>query len=154
MNCLEIAHTFACRARQSGRHETQNSEGLDPRPAILHHGSPTLSSIAQLPYVQVGEGVKGLAEGDWVVPARVHMGSWRSSAVWKGSDLLKLPEACLPPPYAAVWRELCLAYRLLEDHGSLKVPTAHDTGLHHTAFYVYAESRGVMTSQSDVWRCS
>lgn len=75
---------------------------------------------------QVGDGVKGLAEGDWVVPAKVHMGTWRSAAVWKGADLLRLPEGCLPVHYAAVWRELCLAYRLLEDHASLKVTTSWD----------------------------
>ena len=76
--------------------------------------------------VQVGEGVKGLAHGDWVVPAVTHLGSWRTLAVWKEADLLKLPKETLPIEHAAVFRELCLAYRLLEDHGNLKVcQTAH-----------------------------
>lgn len=70
---------------------------------------------------QVGEGVKGLAEGDWVVPATTHMGSWRTLAVWKEADVLKLPPDVLPVEHAAVFRELCLAYRLLEDHANLKV---------------------------------
>lgn len=75
--------------------------------------------------VQVGEGVKGLAQGDWVVPAVTHLGSWRTLAVWKEADLLKLLKGTLPIEHAAVFRELCLAYRLLEDHGNLKVcPTA------------------------------
>ncbi len=71
--------------------------------------------------MQVGEGVKALVEGDWVVPATTHMGSWQSLAVWKEADLLKLPAETLPSEHAAVFRELCLAYRLLEDHGNLKV---------------------------------
>ncbi len=76
--------------------------------------------------IQVGEGVKGLAHGDWVVPAVTHLGSWRTLAVWKEADLLKLPKGTLPIEHAAVFRELCLAYRLLEDHGNLKVYlTAH-----------------------------
>ena len=70
---------------------------------------------------QVGEGVKGLVEGNWVVPRRTHLGTWRNLAVCKEADLLKLPEDALPIEHAAVFRELCLAYRLLEDHGSLKV---------------------------------
>ena len=35
--------------------------------------------------------------------------------------MLKLPKEALTLEYAAVFRELCLAYRLLEDHGNLKV---------------------------------
>ena len=70
---------------------------------------------------QIGEGVKGVGEGDWVVPATTHLGTWRSQAVWKEADLLKIPADILPIEYAAVVRELCLAYRLLEDHGNLKV---------------------------------
>lgn len=69
---------------------------------------------------QVGEGVKGLAEGDWVVPATTHLGTWRNLAVCKEAGLLKLPQEVLPVEHAAVFRELCLAYRLLEDHASLK----------------------------------
>ncbi len=70
--------------------------------------------------------MKGLAHGDWVVPAVTHLASWRTLAVWKEADLLKLPNETLPMEHAAVFRELCLAYRLLEDHGNLKVCiTAH-----------------------------
>lgn len=62
-----------------------------------------------------------MGEGDWVLPATIHLGTWRSQAVWKEADLLKIPAEVLPIEYAAVLRELCLAYRLLEDHGNLKV---------------------------------
>ena len=69
----------------------------------------------------MGEGVKGLVEGDWVIPASTHSGTWRNLAVCKEADLLRLPQEALPLEHAAMFRELCLAYRLLEDHGNLKV---------------------------------
>ena len=37
-------------------------------------------------------------------------------------ECLRVPPDCLPVEYAALLRELFLAYRLLEDHGQLKVP--------------------------------
>ena len=39
---------------------------------------------------QVGAGVKGLAEGDWVLPFRAFQGTWRDLAVWKEKDALKV----------------------------------------------------------------
>ena len=56
---------------------------------------------------------------------QTHMGTWRSLAVWKESEVLKLPKDGMPLDYAAVCREMCLAYRLLED-ANLKV----SSGLH------------------------
>ncbi len=53
-----------------------------------------------------------------------HMGTWTSHAVWKAGDLLKIPGDVLPLEYCAMLREMLLAYRLLEDHGNLKVGTA------------------------------
>ena len=64
--------------------------------------------------------MKGLAEGDWVLPFRAFQGTWRDLAVWKEKDTLKVPADCVPLEYAALLRELFTAYRLLEDHGSLK----------------------------------
>ena len=70
--------------------------------------------------MKTGQGVKGLSEGDWVVPARAGLGAWRSLAVWRDKDLFKIPTELLPVEYAAMMRTMCTAYRLLEDHGSLK----------------------------------
>lgn len=55
----------------------------------------------------MGEGA-ALAEGDLVVPLRANMGTWRTLAVWKARDLLRLPPDVLPvrgPPRVAarVW---------------------------------------------------
>jgi trans-2-enoyl-CoA reductase len=70
--------------------------------------------------VKVGPGVKNLGENDWVFPFKPGMGTWRSLAVWKEKDLLKMPVDLMPLEYASMMREMCVAYRLLEDHGNLK----------------------------------
>lgn len=70
--------------------------------------------------VKVGPGVKTLAENDWVLPFKAGMGTWRSLAVWKESDILKVPADIMPVEYASQIREMCVAYRLLEDFGNLK----------------------------------
>ncbi|KAK3281133.1 hypothetical protein CYMTET_11062 [Cymbomonas tetramitiformis] len=70
--------------------------------------------------VKVGPGIKNLAEHDWVFPFKPGMGTWRSLTVWKEKDVLKMPVDLMPLEYAAMMRELCVAYRLLEDHGTLK----------------------------------
>lgn len=68
----------------------------------------------------MAEGVRNLREGDWVIPAQAHMGTWQSLAIWKEADVLKFPKDIMPLEYGAVCREMCLAYRLLED-ANLKV---------------------------------
>lgn len=78
-------------------------------------GSDAIATI-----VKVGDGVKSLNEGDWVMPYNPNMGTWRSLAVWKEKDLIKLPTDIVPMEYAAMMREMCVAYRLLEDFGNLK----------------------------------
>lgn len=44
---------------------------------------------------QVGEGA-ALAEGDQVMPLRADMGTWRSLAVWRARDLIRMPPDALP----------------------------------------------------------
>lgn len=70
--------------------------------------------------VKVGPGVKNLSENDWVIPYKPGMGTWRSLAAWRERDVLKMPADLMPLEYAAMLREMCVAYRLLEDNGSLK----------------------------------
>ena len=70
--------------------------------------------------VKVGPGVKNLSDNDWVVPYKPGMGTWRSLAVWREKDLMKIPADLVPMEYGAMLREMCVAYRLLEDHGTLK----------------------------------
>jgi threonine dehydrogenase-like Zn-dependent dehydrogenase len=70
--------------------------------------------------VKVGPGVKNLQENDWVLPFMPHLGTWRSLAVLKERDTLKIPVDLMPVEYAAMMRELRVAYRLLEDYGDLR----------------------------------
>lgn len=70
--------------------------------------------------VKVGPGIKGLSENDWVIPFKQGAGTWRSLAVLKEKDLLKIPVDIMPIEHAAMIREFCVAYRLLEDYGNLR----------------------------------
>ena len=70
--------------------------------------------------VKVGPGVKNLSDNDWVLPLKPGLGTWRSLAVWREKDVMKIPTDLLPLEYGAMLREMCVAYRLLEDHGTLK----------------------------------
>jgi hypothetical protein len=72
-----------------------------PEPcALTQRGWKRITSRAR----QVGEGA-ALAEGELVMPLRPHMGTWRSLAVWRARDLLRLPPDALPArapsPHAA-----------------------------------------------------
>ena len=62
----------------------------------------------------VGPGTSLLKEGDWVVPLSDTMGTFSSLRVWDEKDLLKIERDVMPVEYAALWRELALAYHLLE----------------------------------------
>ena len=79
-------------------------------------GSPT-----SVVYAQVGPGVKGVNEDNWVIPLRSHMGTWQDLAVMRAADLIVIPQDCMPPECAALSQQLCLAYCLLEQFGKLKV---------------------------------
>ena len=78
------------------------------------------SSTACGSCLQVGDGVKGLAEGDTVIPLRPLLGTWRALAVCKAGDLLKLPSGLLAWEHAALACHLCTAFRLLESVRSVK----------------------------------
>ncbi|KDD73779.1 hypothetical protein H632_c1844p0, partial [Helicosporidium sp. ATCC 50920] len=67
-----------------------------------------------------GPGVRDLQEGDWVIPAKAFLGTWRSLLVCRGRDLLRIPRECMPMERAALLREMLTAYRLLEDAQGLK----------------------------------
>ena len=59
-----------------------------------------------------------------VMPLRACLGTWQTLAVWKAADLIQLPMGTgMAPEHAALALHFCLAYRLLEDFGSLKVPS-------------------------------
>ena len=82
-----------------------------PRPLLLKHRAP----------LQVGDGVRDLAEGDVVIPSKPHFGTWRTLAVCQARDVLKLPTGLLAMEHAALACHLCTAYRLLESCRTLQV---------------------------------
>jgi hypothetical protein len=65
--------------------------------------------------------VRSLSEGQLVLPLRPFLGTWRSALVARERDLLHLAPDVMPPELLAMSREMCTAYRLLEDHARLKV---------------------------------
>lgn len=69
---------------------------------------------------EVGEGVKNLAVGDWVIPAVAGLGTWRQELVTEASNLTKIAND-IPVAYAATLGvNPCTAYRLLADFAELK----------------------------------
>lgn len=69
--------------------------------------------------VQVGSDVKSLKAGDVVVPFTSGLGTWRSHAVFKESDVMKVPDGIPLPEAANVTVNPCTAYRMLKDFTSL-----------------------------------
>lgn len=100
----------------------------------VHMGGTYGTDKVPLPFVcghdgvgvvaKVGPGVKALKERDVVLPFKTFMGTWRTSSVWKEKELLKVAgteeDPIMPLEYLAMCREMCVAYRLLEDFGKLK----------------------------------
>ena len=72
--------------------------------------------------LKVGAGVKALAEGDWVIPRHPGVGAWRSLFCANEKALRKIPKDLMPLEHAAMLREYCVAYRLLEDAGDVLKP--------------------------------
>lgn len=71
--------------------------------------------------LQAGSGVSGLKKGDWVVPARSGLGTWRTHAVFAADDLAALPAGKLPVEAAATASvSPSVAIRLLSDFAALK----------------------------------
>ena len=89
--------------------------------SALTGGGPGEETPAARPFVagsdcaavvaKVGPGVKALAEDDWVIPIKPGMGTFRTLAVWKEKDLMKLPTDLMPMEHVAMMRQLCVGYR-------------------------------------------
>ena len=69
--------------------------------------------------VSKGAGVAGVKEGDWVVPARAGLGTWRTAGVWKSEDWFSVPKD-LKKEYLATLSAPSTALRLLTDFVALK----------------------------------
>lgn len=99
------------------------ASSMDPATTEAMRRPPFVAGSTMIATVlKTGAGIKQLNEGDWVVPHKPgsEFGAWASIAVVREKDLIKIPTDLMPLEYAAMHRELCVAYRLLEDHGDLK----------------------------------
>ncbi|CDK28893.1 unnamed protein product [Kuraishia capsulata CBS 1993] len=71
--------------------------------------------------LEVGSGVEGYSKGDWVIPADVNYGTWRTHSVADSSKMLKLPKEKLSLNQAAtIAVNPCSAYQMLNYYESLK----------------------------------
>ncbi|MEW5309080.1 MAG: hypothetical protein WDW38_000991 [Sanguina aurantia] len=89
------------------------SDSMEP-PFVMGHEGVFVVAM-------VGPGVKSLREGDTVLPLRPFLGTWSSALVAKERDVLRLPpDTRVGCEHLALVKEMCVAYRLLEDYGNLK----------------------------------
>lgn len=65
--------------------------------------------------LEVGSGVKSLQPGDRIVPLSTGLGTWRSHAIYKESEVLKVPNNIGLPEAATITVNPCTAYRMLKD---------------------------------------
>lgn len=70
--------------------------------------------------LEVGSGVKSLQPGDRIVPGTSGLGTWRSHALFKETDVVKVPSDLPLPEAANITVNPCTAYRMLKDFVDLK----------------------------------
>lgn len=80
--------------------------------------------------LEVGSDVKDLKAGDMVVPFSTGLGTWRSHAIYKEDELMKVPEGIPSTEAATITVNPCTAYRMLKDFVALK---ENDTVIHNGA---------------------
>lgn len=65
--------------------------------------------------LEVGSNVKELKVGDFVVPFATGLGTWRSHAIFKENELMKVPKDVPLTEAATITVNPCTAYRMLKD---------------------------------------
>jgi trans-2-enoyl-CoA reductase len=117
-------------------------EGIYGNKAATFPCIPGGEGVAKV--TQVGANVKNLKEGDWVIPSGtgfgkhrrgvfhcfvvmlslyfvvIRAGFWRSAAVGRASDFIKVTNEIAPAYAATLLVNPCTSYRLLADFGDLK----------------------------------
>ncbi|XP_005104033.1 enoyl-[acyl-carrier-protein] reductase, mitochondrial [Aplysia californica] len=84
-----------------------------PLPAVM--GNEGVGKIAG-----VGKDVRGLSEGDWIIPADTAWGTWRNYKVALEEDVIKIPNDIPLLSAATLSVNPCTAYRMLKDYVDLK----------------------------------
>lgn len=69
--------------------------------------------------LEVGQSVKSLKVGDRIIPISTGLGTWRSHAIYKEGEVMKVPEGIPLPEAATLTVNPCTAYRMLKDFVNL-----------------------------------
>ena len=70
--------------------------------------------------VEVGSDVKGLAPGDWVIPADTAFGTWQTMKQIEDTEVIKLRNDIPALAAATISVNPCTAYRMLTDYAHLE----------------------------------
>lgn len=70
--------------------------------------------------LEVGSSVKSFKAGDKIIPNSTGLGTWRSHAIYKEDDVMKVPENIPLSEAASLTVNPCTAYRMLKDFVDLK----------------------------------
>jgi len=70
--------------------------------------------------IALGEEVSSLKVGDFVIPAKPGLGTWRSHGVFSEENLVSVPKTIPPELLSVISVNPCTAYRLLNDFVSLQ----------------------------------
>ncbi|XP_016342363.1 trans-2-enoyl-CoA reductase, mitochondrial [Sinocyclocheilus anshuiensis] len=97
--------------------------------------------VAQV--MEVGDKVKTLKLGDWVIPRDAGIGTWRTAAVLKADDLVTLPKDIPVLSAATLGVNPCTAFRMLTDFEELKpgdtvIQNAANSGVGHAVIRIAA----------------
>lgn len=84
-----------------------------PLPAVVGN-----EGVAEI--LDVGENVKSLKVGDWVIPNQAGFGTWRTHIVTECNRFKKISNDIPPLSAATITVNPCTAYRMLKDFGNLK----------------------------------
>uniref|UniRef100_A0A8C2FH03 Enoyl-[acyl-carrier-protein] reductase, mitochondrial n=1 Tax=Cyprinus carpio TaxID=7962 RepID=A0A8C2FH03_CYPCA len=99
--------------------------------------------------MEVGDKVKALKVGDWVIPRDAGIGTWRTAAVLKADDLVTLPKDIPVLSAATLGVNPCTAFRMLTDFEELKpgdtvIQNAANSGVGQAVIQI-AAAKGIQT---------
>ncbi|XP_057197199.1 enoyl-[acyl-carrier-protein] reductase, mitochondrial isoform X2 [Triplophysa rosa] len=99
--------------------------------------------------MEVGDKVKTLKVGDWVIPRDAGLGTWRTAAVLKADDLVALPKDIPLLSAATLGVNPCTAFRMLSDFEELKpgdtvIQNAANSGVGQAVIQI-AAAKGIHT---------
>lgn len=103
--------------------------------------------VAQV--LEVGNQVKSLKTGDWVIPKDAGLGTWRTEAVLPEKDVISLPNNIPLLSAATLGVNPCTAFRMLSDFEDLKpgdsvIQNAANSGVGQAVIQI-AAARGIKT---------